>query len=200
MTCADFELERHLAQCPACAALARDSAAAVAFMERAADVEPAPELITRILFDAPWSKGRKSRASRSWLAGFVGPVLQPKFYMGMAMTILSLSVLWQFVRPQKQLTAADLKPSSVWAGLEDRVYFAKERAVKFVDNLKFVYQIQTMLREWQQQEEEQRSNAGKEAPARRTDDRKLPLKQAPRPGGVPGTEPGAGAQNPSGGH
>jgi len=42
-------VERHLAQCPACAELARDSAAAVAFMERAAAVEPPPELITRIL-------------------------------------------------------------------------------------------------------------------------------------------------------
>ena len=76
MNCADIEIlicdyvdgtltaerkaavERHLAECPACAELARDSAAAVAFMERAADVEPPPELITRILFDAPWSKDR----------------------------------------------------------------------------------------------------------------------------------------------
>jgi hypothetical protein len=33
-----FELERHLAECPACAELARDSAAAVDFMKRAAEV------------------------------------------------------------------------------------------------------------------------------------------------------------------
>ena len=86
MNCADFEIlicdyvdgtltaerksavERHLAQCPACAELARDSAAAVAFMERAAEVEPPPELITRILFEAPWSKDRSSRR-RAKLAG-----------------------------------------------------------------------------------------------------------------------------------
>src|SRR5205807_6917955 len=42
------ELESHLAECPACAELARDSAAAIAFIDRAADVEPPPELITRI--------------------------------------------------------------------------------------------------------------------------------------------------------
>ena len=52
------EVERHLAECPVCAELARDSAAALAFIERAAEVEPPPELITRILFDAPWSKGK----------------------------------------------------------------------------------------------------------------------------------------------
>ena len=33
---------------------------------------------------------------------------------------------------------------------------AWDRTVKFYDNLKFVYQIQTTLREWQQQDEEQR--------------------------------------------
>ena len=37
------EVERHLAVCPACAELVRDSAAAVAFMERAAEVEPPPD-------------------------------------------------------------------------------------------------------------------------------------------------------------
>ena len=68
-----FELERHLGECPACAELARDSAAALAFMERAADVEPPPELITKILFDAPWTKAGKRAGVlgglRQWLAG-----------------------------------------------------------------------------------------------------------------------------------
>ena len=61
------EVESHLEACPACAELARDSAAAVAFMERAADVEPPPELITRILFDAPWAQ--KAPAKGAGLAG-----------------------------------------------------------------------------------------------------------------------------------
>ena len=62
-------------------------------MERAAEVEPPPELITRILFDAPVEQGQEPsrRAWRKWLAGALSPILQPKFAMGMAMTILSLS-------------------------------------------------------------------------------------------------------------
>ena len=44
-------LEAHLAGCAACAELARDSAGAVEFMERAAVVEAPPELVTRILFE-----------------------------------------------------------------------------------------------------------------------------------------------------
>src|SRR5262245_49087513 len=88
-----FELERHLADCPACAEMARDSATALDFISRAAEVEPPPELITKILFDAPWSKAHAKSKSPGWLTGFLRPILQPKFAMGMAMTILSLSML-----------------------------------------------------------------------------------------------------------
>jgi hypothetical protein len=194
-------VERHLAQCPACAELARDSAAAVAFMERAADVEPPPELITRILFDAPWSESKtKPKSARSWLAGILSPILQPRFAMGMAMTILSLSMLARFVAPVRQLQLSDLEPAKVWAGFEDRAYRAWGRTVKFYDNLKFVYQIQTTLREWQQQAEEQQPASDRETPDRKTDERKLPVKATPGPGGASGAAPGGGpASNPSGG-
>src|SRR5208283_1813772 len=161
------ELERHLAECPACAETLRDSAAAVAFMERAANVEPPPELITRILFDAPWSKDRiRPKGARSWIAGILSPILQPRFAIGMAMTILSLSLLARFVAPVRQLQLSDLEPTKAWAGLEDRAYRAWGRTVKFYDNLKFVYQIQTTLREWQQQGEDQQSTPVPEAPQR----------------------------------
>jgi Putative zinc-finger len=180
------EVARHLDQCPACAELARDSAAAVAFMERAADVEPPPELITKILYDAPWSKGHvKPAGLRRRLGAFLGPVLHPKFAMGMAMTILSLSLLKPFVAPGlRQLKPADLSPSAVWTSLDDRAHRAWARTVKYYDNLKVVYQIQTMLREWQQQDEEQRPAAtpqNNQENNRKTDDRKLPVKASPEP-------------------
>jgi anti-sigma factor RsiW len=179
------EMERHFAECPACAELARDSAAAVAFMERTADVEPPPELITRLLQDPPWSRGQAfKKGTRSWLAGIFGPILQPRFYMGMAMTILSLSILWQFVRPPRQLQPSDLQPSKVWAGVESRADRVWQRTVQFWESLKVVYQIQTTLREWQQQSEEQR-------PA---DERKLTVKHAPDPGKPPGDTPAGGTK------
>jgi anti-sigma factor RsiW len=177
------EVLRHLAQCPACAELARDSAAAVRFMETAADIEPPPELVTRILFDAPWSKPKSSKA-RSWLRALLSPILQPKYAMGLAMTILSISVLAQWVAPVKQIKPSDLRPTAVWAGLEDRAVRTWARTVKFYENLKFVYQIQTTLREWQQQDREQRG--GSDA---KTDDHKLPVKAAPPQDGGGGSPP-----------
>jgi len=187
------EVTRHLDQCPACAELARDSAAAVAFMESAASVEPPPELITKILYDAPWSHGHeKAVGLRRRLGAFLGPVLHPKFAMGMAMTILSLSLLKPFVAPGlRQLKPADLSPSAVWTSLDDRAHRAWARTVKYYDNLRVVYQIQTMLREWQQQDEEQRPGVSQknQAPQNnqqtKTDDRKLPVKASPEPSAEP---------------
>jgi hypothetical protein len=190
------EVERHFAECPACAEMARDSAAAVAFIGRAAEVAPPPELVTRILFDAPWRKNRPvAKGVRSKLSGWLSPVLQPKFVMGAAMTILSFSILSQLA-PVRQLRATDLEPKAVWRGLENRVLDAWDRSVKFYDNLKFVYQIQTTLREWQQQDEEQRPVKARQN-SRTTDDHKLPAKSAPgggavnpSPGGTPGNAGG----------
>jgi hypothetical protein len=191
-------VERHLAECPACAALARDSAAAVEFMERAADVEPPPELITRILFHAPWNKdGIKPAGARSWMAAILGPVLQPRFAMSMAMTILSLALLARFVAPVRQLRMSDLEPAQVWAGIEDRAYRAWGRTVKFYDNLKFVYQIQSTLREWQQQGEDQQSAPVPDVPERKTDEHKLPVKANPDSRGA--AAGGGSASSPSGG-
>jgi anti-sigma factor RsiW len=170
------EVERHLSACQACAELARDSAAAVSFMESAADVEPPPELITKILFDAPWAKEKQKSKSREWFRALLSPILHPKFAMGMAMTILSLSMLARFVAPVRQLRPADLRPTEVWAGIEGRAVRTWARTVKFYENLKIVYQIQTTLKEWQQQTEEQKPAAEK------TDERKLPVKPPPSPG------------------
>ena len=171
------EVESHLAECPACAELARDSSAAVGFIERAADVDAPPELITRILFDAPWQKARTG-----WFPKTFHSVLQPKFAMSMALTIFSFSMLWG---PARHLNPADLQPTLVWAGLENRAYLAWARTVKFYDNLKFVYQIQTTLREWQQDQEAQAPAPDSAVPSSKPDDHRLSVsnnaRQAPAP-------------------
>jgi hypothetical protein len=182
------EVERHLAVCPTCAELARDSAAAVMFIERAADVEPPPELITRILFDAPWTKHRPKRgAGLGRLTGWFAPLLRPKLVMGAAMTILSLSMLTRFVAPMRQLKPSDLKPSEVWASIDDRAHRTWERTVKYYDNLKVVYQIQSLLRDWQQQADEQRPSPAEQ---RKTEDRKLPVKALTPEGAATSKPPG----------
>ena len=171
------ELERHLAACSACSELARDSAAAVSFMERAADVEPPAELVTRILFDPPWAQARAHSAGglRRRLRALLEPIFQPRFAMGMAMTILSFAMLAKFVKPMRQWTARDLDPAVVWASVDDKAYRTWQRTVKFYESIRLVYQIQSTVKEWQQQEQE----AAEEQPQQKPDARRLPVKTAP---------------------
>lgn len=184
------EVERHLDGCPACAELARDSAAAIGFMERAADVEPPPELITRILFDAPWTKSKGRREGViGWVRRWLDPVVQPRIVMGALMTILSFSMLSRYV-PMRQLKPADLRPAAVWATIDDSAHRAWARTVKYYENLKLVYQIQTLIREWQQQQEDEKPAA--QLPPK-VDNRKLPIKGTTS-GGAPDTNPPGGSR------
>ena len=181
MNCADIEIllcdyvdgtlrgeqksavEQHLATCAACAELARDGSSAIAFMERAADVEPPAELVTRILFELPLVRRAEhsvsSSAWRRFRAKWLEPVLQPRFAMGMAMTVLSFAMLGRFAGIQvRQLKPSDLEPIKVWMAVEDRFLRTWERAVKYYDSLRVVYEIQTRLREWGDQADADRAS------------------------------------------
>jgi hypothetical protein len=160
------ELERHLAECANCAEMARDVAAAVKFIDRAADVEPPPELLTRILFNLPsahHARAARPGGLRKFVDRWFQPMLQPRNAMGLAMTILSFSLLgrWAGISP-RQLTLDDLRPAKVWQAIDDKAYRAWQRTEKFYQNLRFVYEIQTQLREWKQKEQELRGRVAGE--------------------------------------
>ena len=182
MTCGDFEIllcdyldgtldpeqrrsvEGHRDGCPACAEFARDVAGATAFIGRAAVVEPPPELLTKITFQIPSGTLRPIRGFRSWVRSWLQPLLQPRFAMGMAMTILSFSMLGRLagVEP-RQLQPSDLHPVAVWQALDNRAYRMWERAVKYYENLRLVYEVQTRLQDWTEQDEQNRRTAAEEA-------------------------------------
>lgn len=152
------EVERHLAQCATCTQTVRDAAAAVAFMERVAEVEPPPELITRILFERSSRLRRtpeRHRGLRVTLGRLLEPVLQPRFAMGMAMTILSFSMLGRFAGINvRQLNVSDLDPVKVWESVDDRIHRTWARGVKFYESLRLVYEVRSRLRELTEEEEE----------------------------------------------
>src|SRR5690606_27031136 len=92
------------------------------------------------------------------------PILQPKFAMGMAMTMLSFGM---FLRMEGVREWADLHPANVYAAAEDRVTRLWDRAVRHYQSLKLVYEIQTSYQEWVAEQErlqdQQQKDAGQDA-------------------------------------
>jgi hypothetical protein len=183
------EIELHLASCSACTELARDAGAALEFIERVADIEPPPELVNR-LYDIASREVRPTVRGgiRAWFRRVFHPVLQPRMAFGLSLTILFFGMMVRCAGiPERHLTAADVDPAHVLAGLEDRAHRGWERSVKFYENLRFVYQIQSRLRQWREQQDQD----ALAAPVESNDERRVPVHNTP-PERDP-VKPGAGA-------
>jgi len=161
--------EAHRQSCAGCQELAADVLGVTAFVSRVADVEPPKELLTRILFETAGSKaGKVANESGSGLLGkikrLVRPILQPRLAMGMLMTMLSVSMLTQaFGLEPRQLRASDLEPARIWAGVEDGAHRQWSRFVQYYENIRVVYEIQSRLKEWADQQEQDRQAQQKES-------------------------------------
>jgi hypothetical protein len=152
--------EAHAGSCAACLELMEDARSAVEFLGRVPEVEVPPDLVTRIVYHAPEGRVRQpfERRSLFGIAFSQGlmPVLQPRFAMGMAMTILSFAMLGRCTGVHvTQIRSTDLNPVKVWQNVEDRAVRTKDRAVKSYENLRLVYEIRSRINEL----EEQRSQA-----------------------------------------
>lgn len=156
------DLKAHFTICPGCQQMAADATAAVAFMDRAQIPEPPPELVNRILFEIGNNTGHDIVKPPFWQRLFgksLQPVLQPRFAMGMAMTMLSFGML---LRMEGVRELADLSPTNLYAAAEDRVTRIWDRGVKHYQSLKFVYEIQTRYHEWLAEQEKDKQNQEKE--------------------------------------
>ncbi len=151
-------VEQHAKDCEHCRELLADVQGAVQFLSKTEDVAPPPELITRIAYHAPTGRIRRpferqgfiSRVASEWLR----PILQPRLAMGMAMTILSIAMLERCTGVKMQhIQPEDLSPVRIWGGVEDKTVRLKDRAVKYYENLRWVYEIEVRLRELREQQD-----------------------------------------------
>jgi anti-sigma factor RsiW len=167
-------LTSHLSTCKACEELATDIAGAVAFMERTSDVTAPPELVTRILFEI--STGPSHEVVKpSWMRRIFGngiggkllePLLQPKYAMGMAFTLLSFAMLGRFAGIEvRGLSRADLDPVKIWTAAEDRAARTWQRGVKYYESLRLVYEIESRVKEWRDDGSDAANNKPTAAPA-----------------------------------
>jgi len=129
--------------------------------------------VTRILFEVTAGPSRaviKPSLVRRLFGKWLEPVLQPRVAMSMALTVLSIAMIGRFTHV-RQLTPSDLDPVKVFAAAEDRVIRWYNRGVKYYESMRVVYEIQSRLKEWAEEQPAQ--------PAPQTD---TPPQQAPAGG------------------
>jgi hypothetical protein len=153
-----IEVEQHAADCAGCRELLADVQGAVGFLKASEEVVPPPELITRIANHAPTGRIRRPLERQGLLSRMISrwlqPVLQPRLAMGMAMTILSIAMLERCTGVRMQhVQPEDLNPVRIWGGIEDKTVRLKDRAVKYYENLRWVYEIEVRLRELREQQD-----------------------------------------------
>jgi Putative zinc-finger len=146
------EVEEHASGCEQCASLLADSRAVSQFLERVAAVEAPRELVTNILYQTHHAPSALRRGVgmvgeyagwRKWLH----TLLQPRYAMSMAMTILSVSMLYRLAGVQiRQLDTADLNPIRIWESVDDSGHRMWNRGIKFYENVRFVYEIASQWR------------------------------------------------------
>ncbi len=166
-----LRLQEHLAECESCRSFAQDVRGAVQILGQARVVEPPPDLITRIAYQAPLGRvrdpGEQQGSINRWLSKWLQPVLQPRLVMSMAMTILSFAMLERCTGVKVQhLQVADMNPVRIWGAAEDKVLRTRDRALKYYENLRWVYEIEVRIRTLQEQQEAALS-AQQQAPGNR---------------------------------
>ena len=172
MNCAEFEIrlagyldddidsverrviEEHAAACAGCRDLLADTRSGLQFLRLADEVFPPADLLTRISYQAPAGRIRHPFERQGFLGKLLQPLLQPRLVMGMAMTILSFAMLERCTGVHVQhIQASDLNPVHIWGTLEDKTMRVKDRAVKYYENLRWVYEIEVRLGAFQRQDD-----------------------------------------------
>jgi hypothetical protein len=165
---------RHLESCTAgCPVLAEDARFAVSFMDRAADVEAPPALVANILHatNSGWEFKLRGRGLSGWINRTFAPILRPRFVMGAALTLISLTMMAQGCGvPVRTFTAADLDPVRIWTSLDNRTHRIWDRAVKSYESMRLVYEVRNQINDWaQQQRQEDEAASDAKADQRRLD-------------------------------
>src|SRR5438128_4024341 len=155
--------EAHSRDCKLCRPLLQEAEAGHTWLKSLAEVEPPEELVTNILLrtsgvltSRQGIAGHATTTSwmdrvREWGSAIAAPVIsvarQPRFAMSFGMAFFTLSVTLSLAGVRlSDLRHLDLRPSAV-----RRTYYETSgRVVKYYENIRFVYEIESRVRQVKQ--------------------------------------------------
>ena len=134
----------HTASCAACATMLAQVSHLVSQMELVEPLDPPAHLTTKIL-DSTVGPRPKTADWRQWF-DWVPVIWQPRFGMGVATVAASFAVLFHAFAPAGgKVTLADLSPVSIVRSANRQVHLTYAHGVKFVNDLRVVYEIESRL-------------------------------------------------------
>ena len=154
--------DSHRRICPTCGPLFADAQAGRQWLRALEEVEPPAQLVHNILavtsgIESAQSQLAAARAHRvplgdrvrAWWDSYLTPtaafVRQPRFVMSFGMIFFSFSLALSAAGVKaSDVTKIDLRPSA----LKQKYYLTQGRIVKFYENIRFVYEIESRVREF----------------------------------------------------
>jgi len=140
--------DAHVATCPECAPLLASVRGLIGEMHAMEEAEVPPRLVYAILDKTLGPRETVSmwQALRNFLRGLASP----KFAYGTASVLATCVVIvyasgFSFRKPK----LADLRPATVYHNADRQVHLVYARSVRYVSDLRVVYEIQSRLREGQ---------------------------------------------------
>lgn len=152
--------QAHARICAVCGPRFAEADAGRRWMKSLAEVEPPTHLVHNILLATtgyeshsaavkPRGKASWANALTGWLRSVFAPVLsmsrQPRFAMSFGMAFFSLSISLSLAGVKvNDVRHVDLRPSAI-----KRTYYETTgRVVKYYENIRFVYEIESRVREF----------------------------------------------------
>jgi hypothetical protein len=146
--------QAHARSCTVCGPLLAEADAGRRWLDTLSEVEAPANLVHNILLA---TTGRESRAAqaqpehswknvvRGWLTPLTAVARQPRFAMSFGMAFFSLSVTLSMAGVKVgDLRHLDLRPSAI-----RRTYYETTgRVLKYYENIRFVYEIESRVREF----------------------------------------------------
>ncbi|PYV51688.1 MAG: hypothetical protein DMG92_03565 [Acidobacteria bacterium] len=156
------EFENHARVCKLCGPLLHEAEAGRSWLKSLTEVEPPDQLVSNILLrtsgvlSSRHVTGEHVPTSwlgriRNWAGVLASPVVvmarQPRFAMSFGMAFFTLSVTLSLAGVKlSDLRHMDLRPSSI-----RRTYYETTgRVVKYYENIRFVYEIESRVRQFKE--------------------------------------------------
>jgi hypothetical protein len=191
----------HAAACADCGPMLAAARAGMNWLKSLPEVEPPRNLVRNILIATSGAEAvvpaRKAASTSPWqqrLRGWAQPLApvfsvlaQPRLALSLAMAFFSLTVLLNVAGLHLSgLRASDLRPSAIEGNLTRAYNEATARAVKYYENIRLVYEIESRVREFQNAAREEDRQQRKQEPEKRQDRKYRDNNRSYDPSGSPG--------------